>query len=116
MGVAIRRSDLSRRLAKAEQQVAAMARHTKLANCNCCPQDPTGIGIPLLVTNTKEFEAKMNLPCPVHEFRHLGKLVVVQFVHGDRTIAEESVGLNKVVEEYEHRLSAYLKSNPELGG
>lgn len=107
-------SNLNRRLAKVEQQVAFRARLEKLANCNCRPQDPEDPDSLLLVTNTKAFEAEMNLPCPVHGFRRLGQLFVLQYLESDWTISEESVRLKEVVEEYKRRLSEFLEFHPEL--
>jgi hypothetical protein len=107
-------SNLSRRLAIVEQRVADTARREKLSNCNCFPQDPERLGIPFLATNEKEFEAQINLRCPAHGFRRLGKLIVLTIVNPDRTITEESVRLGQVVDEYQLRLSEFLKSDPEL--
>jgi len=106
-----RLSNLNRRLAKVEQQAADRATRERLAHCNCCPQDPESLGIPLVVTNAREFE-EMMVPCPAHGFRRLGKLIVLQLIKPDGTIAKESVGLDEVVGEYERRRSEFLKSHP----
>ena len=79
-------SNLNRRLAKVEQQMADRERQKKLATCNCYPNDPEGLGIPFVVTNTEEFEAEMNLTCPAHGFRRLGQLPVLQQMHPDRPL------------------------------
>ena len=102
-------SNLNRRLAKVEQQVDDRARQKNLATCNCYPKDPERVGIPFVVTNTEEFEAEVNFPCPAHAFRRLGQLLVLQKMHPDRTLAAPSIGLLEVVDEYHRRLSEFLK-------
>ena len=89
-----------------------IARREKLANCNCYP-DPLRIKM-LVVKDAKEFEAHMNLSCPAHGFRRLGKLMVVQTPGADGTISEECAKRKELVTEYDRRLSEFLKSHPEL--
>lgn len=101
-------------MAKVEQQVADKARREKLANCNCFPHDPKRLGAPFVVSDEKKFESEMNLTCPAHGFRRFGQLLVLKFVHSDGTFDEKSVRLGQVVDEYERRLSEFLKSHPEL--
>ena len=104
-------SDLNKRLAKVEQRAAHIARREKLANCNCYP-DPLGIKM-LVVKDAKEFEAQMNLSCPAHGFRRLGKLMVVTIV-GEGGISEECTRREELATEYDRRLSEFLESHPEL--
>jgi hypothetical protein len=68
----------------------------------------------LVVKDAKEFEADMNLSCPAHGFRRLGKLMVVTIVGGKGAISEDCVRRKRLVTEYERRLSEFLKSHPEL--
>lgn len=110
----MRLSNLDRRLAKVERLVADRARREKLANCNCCPHDPERIGNIFLVSDARRFEAEMNLTCPAHGFRCLGEIMVLLRQKAGGTIAEESVRLTEVVDEYKRRLSEFLKSHPEL--
>ena len=68
----------------------------------------------LVVKDAKEFEAEMNLSCPAHGFRRLGKLMVVTIVGRKGEISEECARRDELVKEYERRLSEFLKSHPEL--
>src|SRR5260370_33531407 len=68
-------ANLNKRLAKVEQTAAHIATQEKLANCNCYTYLP-GMKM-LVVKDAKEFEAHMNLSCPAHGFRRLGRLMVV---------------------------------------
>jgi len=106
-----RLSNLNTRLAKVEQQVADRAWRERLAHCNCCPQDPECLGIPLVLSSAKEFE-EMIVPCSAHGFRDLGKLIVLPLVKAGGTLAEKSVGLDEVVAEYNRRRSEFLTSHP----
>ena len=105
-------ANLNMRLAKVEQQAAHIATREKLGNCNCYP-NPLGIKM-LVVKDAKEFEAEMNLSCPAHGFRRLGKLMVVTIVSRKGEISEECARREELVTEYERRLSEFLKSHPEL--
>ena len=105
-------SDLYKRLAKVEQQAAHIATQEKLANCNCYPHT---LGLKMLVVkDAKEFEADMNLSCPAHGFRRLGRLMVSTIVARRGEISEDCARRNELVREYEGRLSEFLKSHPEL--
>lgn len=104
-------SNLERRLAKVERLVADRARREKLANCNCGPQDPES-GL-IIVSDSRQLEAEMNLTCPAHGFRCLGQVMVIRSDEEDETFAEESVRLAKLFDEYERRLFAFRKSHPE---
>jgi hypothetical protein len=105
-------ANLNRRLAKVEQQVTHIAAREKLANCNCYP-DPLGIKR-LVVKDAKEFEAHMNLSCPAHGFRRLGRLMVVNIVGEKGKISDDCARRNELATEYYRRLSEFLKSHPEL--
>ena len=74
-----RLSSLSRRLTKVEQQMADQVRRAELANCSCTQMT---IAFP---DNPEEFEAQMNLPCPAHGFRRLGRIMGIRFVDSDGT-------------------------------
>ena len=105
-------SNLNKRLAKVEQQTTHIATREKLVNCNCYP-DPLGLKM-LVVKDAKEFEAQMNLSCPAHGFRRLGKLMVVTIVGGNEEISEEGARRKELAKEYDRRLSEFVKSHPEL--
>ena len=105
-------ANLNMRLAKVEQQAAHIVRREKLASCNCYP-NPPGIKM-LVVKDAKEFEAEMNLSCPAHGFRRLGKLMVVTIVGREGEISEECARREELAKEYYRRLSEFLKSHPEL--
>jgi len=110
-----RLSHLNRRLVKVEQQVAHLAKREQLADCKCFPPGPNGISLPwFVVKNAEEFEADMNLPCPVHGFRRLGQLMIPRIVGRKGEISEEYTRRRELVAKYELRLSEYLKSHPEL--
>ena len=68
----------------------------------------------LVVKDAKEFEAKMNLSCPAHGFRRLGKLMVVTIGSRKGEISEECARRKELAKEYYRRLSEFLKSHPEL--
>jgi hypothetical protein len=110
-----RLSILNKRLVKVEQQVAHIARREQLADCKCFPPGPNGISLPwFIVKKAEEFEADMNLRCPVHGFRRLGALMIVQIVGRKGEISEEYTRRMELVTEYKRRLSEAVKSNPEL--
>jgi hypothetical protein len=108
------RTGLVRRLAKMEERLTARSRTEKLADCNCRLRDLDCLDGPLLVKNEAEFEAEMNLRCPTHGFRHLGQLLILKSINVDGTLADASLGLGRLVDEYDHRRSEFLKSHPEF--
>ncbi len=108
-----RLSDLNARIAKVERKAAEIAMREKLSTCNCYPESKGRVGRHWFVSDSKELEAAMSLPCPAHGFRRLGELTAV--VIGPNTaISEECARRSELVEEYERRFSEYLKSHPEL--
>lgn len=85
-------SGLRRRLVKVEQQRAERAeraRRALLAKCNC-----TELTIALV---PEKFEAEMNLRCPFHGFRRLGKIM--------RSCVKTGSRLDELVATYEARLA-----------
>jgi hypothetical protein len=70
-------SSLRKRLAKAEQEITYLARRAGLANCTCTSRTLAVDG------QAEKFEAEMNLPCPAHGFRRLGKILHIRFVDRD---------------------------------
>jgi hypothetical protein len=98
-----------RRLEKLEQKLADLARQEALANCSCRDR--------IFVNSTKVFEAEMSKTCPVHGFRRLGRIYVVQVVGTSpgraRNIDEKSVGLGELVQEYERRLAEVEQAEDE---
>ena len=108
-------SELSKRLAKVDQQVANIATRDKLANFNCYPKGPNGRALPwFVVKSAEEFEADMNLSCPAHGFRRLGKLMVVTIVGRKGETSEECARRSELAKEYYRRLSEFVKSHPEV--
>ena len=108
-------SELNKRLAKVEQQVANIATRDKLANCNCYPKGPNGRALPwFVVKDAKEFEADMNLSCPAHGFRRLGRLMVVTIVGRNGETSDDCAKRNELATEYYRRLSEFVESHPEL--
>jgi hypothetical protein len=95
---------LRKRLARVERTLADTAKRKEEAGCNC-----------RLLTaassrNPAEFEAEMNLPCPVHGIRHLGQLMVVTFVQAVNGKPDTSapkdpleVELKRLLDEYHAR-------------
>jgi hypothetical protein len=86
-----------KRLEKLEKQLAEIATRQSGANCNC--RDFTLAG--------QLFEAEMNQTCPVHGFRGLGQIMVLQIEDEDGNITEESLAVSKLVEEYKQRLARH---------
>jgi predicted component of type VI protein secretion system len=97
-----RLSNLSRRLAKIEREMAEKVRRKELANCIC--RDLT------VAFASEEFEAEMNLPCPAHGLRRLGQIIAVEGVNPDKTVTEESTKLAQLLDMYELRLSQLPQS------
>lgn len=89
---------LQRRLAKAEQRGALIARRRKPAGCIC---DNTFF----VVHGPEQFETEINRPCPAHGFRRLSDFVVFVPDEPERTRLEE------LMAAYEARLA---KSEQEL--
>jgi hypothetical protein len=98
-----------RRLEKLEQKLVDLARQEALANCNC--QALT------FATSTKALQAEMSKTCPVHGFRRLGQIYIVQIVDTSpgrsRKIDEKSIGLDELAQEYERRLAEVEQAEDE---
>ena len=95
-----RLSGLRKRLAKVEQRMADQARHVALANCTC------KMSVTLADPNhPEEFEAEMNLPCPAHGFRRLGRIRRFVFVNPTNPRTEvPSPRLDELIATYQGRL------------
>jgi hypothetical protein len=103
---------LEKRLARVEQTLADMPEQEKAASCNCYPRPKFG---PWIVALTAEgFEAEANLPCPVHGFRRLGKLLIPRIFGAKGALAESYARRDEAVKAYSRRLSEFLRSHPEL--
>lgn len=89
--------DLERRLAKAEQRAADIARRQQMANCAC-----QGVTI---ATFPEEFEKEMNLPCPSHGLRRLGKIIHICFHESDDPEDQEASRLTELITTYKARLA-----------
>ena len=68
-------SSLHKRLARLEQECAAKARHEELADCNCPGMKSAGSFLAPIFPEA--LEAELNKTCPVHGFRQLGRIVVM---------------------------------------
>jgi len=97
---------LGKRLARVERVVADAARRERLTGCICKrhPFDRT------LIISPEEFEAEMNRTCPVHGFRRMGELIIIEFVSPDATCDEGVIKRVHLVEEYKLRLSQLPQS------
>ena len=105
-------SSLRKRMAEVERQTADIARREKLADCNCYPRGKTGLNP---FWSPEQFEAAANLPCPVHGFRRLGKIMIVKTVGRGVIRDEESENrLDQLVDRYYLRLSQLPPLGPEL--
>jgi hypothetical protein len=95
-------SGLRRRLAKVEQQMADQAQRAELANCTC--KHTPDVTIAVL---PEEFEAEMNLPCPAHGFRRLGRIMRIVFVEPTNPGGTEvpSPRLDELIATYDARLA-----------
>jgi hypothetical protein len=91
-------SGLWKRLEKVEQLMADQARRAELANCNC--QHFVTLAI---AGHADEFEAEMNLPCPAHSFRRLGRIMRIGFVDPTGT-KMPSPRLDELIAIYDARL------------
>jgi len=87
-----------KRLEKLEQQVAEIKRRESPAKCNCRPFT--------IAASAEYFEAEMNQTCPVHGFRRLGKINVLNVEIVDKgKVTERSQGVPELMQEYERRLA-----------
>jgi hypothetical protein len=75
-------SALWKRLAKLEQRMAEEARRAELANCTCIHMPNITAALP---DQPEKLEAEMNLPCPAHGIRRLGRILRIGFVKPDDT-------------------------------
>ena len=91
-------SSLRKRLDKLEQRMADQTRRAELANCTCQFMTVAISGQP------EEFEAEMNLPCPAHGFRRLGRITHIQFINPEDGTAEPCPRLDELIATYEARL------------
>lgn len=92
-------SSLNGRLAKVEQQMADQARRAELANCNC-----EHVGTLAITSQPEKFEAEMNLPCPAHGVRRLGRIMQLVFIDPGDT-ERPSTRLDELIATYEARLA-----------
>ena len=90
-------SRLRRRLARVERALANVPKQENRGKCNC----PV-----FTMANTmqpEKFEAEMNLKCPEHGFRNLGRIVLIEHIgrRGDPRVKEGQ--LHNLVSEYRAR-------------
>ena len=102
-----------KRVEKLEQKLADLIRQEALVNCICLER--------LFVWTREKCESEMNKTCPVHGFRRLGKITMVQIVStGGKDagkIDERYLGLEELVQEYKRRLAQAKEAEdePEYG-
>jgi len=94
-------SGLWKRLAKVEQQMADQARRAELANCTCIHSSDVTFAIS---GRPEKFEAEMNLPCPAHGFRRLGRILRIRFMKPDGT-EKPSPRLDELIATYKAGLA-----------
>lgn len=89
-----------KRLEKLERQTAEIGLPDADAKCTC--------RMSTIACSPEHFKAEMNQICPVHGFRRLGKINVLetQIVGKDGRV-NVSVGIRELVQEYERRLARY---------
>jgi hypothetical protein len=107
-------SSLRRRLVKVQQRMADIARREELADCNCPVTTFVTSGRP------EEFESEMNLPCPSHGFRRLGRIIWIQSVAAengapkfDERIQQDDAEIERLLEIYEARLAEHDRQRLE---
>ncbi len=96
-------SGMRRRISKVEQQVADKARRENLLDCNC------RLWTCAISGKEKEFEAEMNLVCPVHGFRQLGVIIHSQIIRAkDFTIDQNGARIDPSrIRQLEQLIAAY---------
>jgi hypothetical protein len=101
-------SKVERQLVKVEQKLAERARRKLLETCECAKFTS------LESLKPEELEDQMNLPCPAHEFRSLGSLVIVgcepEGPEQEATVAR----FEQLLAEYERRSHRLVSSGLEL--
>jgi hypothetical protein len=91
-----------KRLERLEQQVAEIKRRESPAKCNCRHFT--------IAASAEFFEAEMNETCPVHGFRRLGRINVLNVAIVDKgKVTERSQGVPELVQEYERRLARHCQ-------
>jgi hypothetical protein len=91
---------LRKRLVRVEKALAEPAGRDNLAFCTCKGRAECS-GTIAFSNKPEEFEAEMNQKCPVHGFRHLGRLIVFRVVAPGRK--DERCRLDELLEEYRAR-------------
>jgi hypothetical protein len=92
--------NFQKRLQRLEAQLAEITKPNPQATCNCRQST--------LAASPEHFQAEMNQTCPVHGFRSLGKLNVMQVeIVGKDVLEDRSVGLDELLEEYKRREARY---------
>jgi len=93
-------------MAKVEQEVADIACREELSDCNCQEITLAMSGQP------EKFEREMNLPCPTHGFRRLGRITWIQFVAAengrpkfDERIQKDDAAIQRLLDIYNARLA-----------
>jgi hypothetical protein len=98
-------SSLRKRLDTLEQQWADRARLEELADCNCPGIKSPGLFLAPIFPEA--LKAELNKTCPVHGFRQLGRIVMMNFGN------QESTKVLQLIEEYELRLAQHSQSSAE---
>jgi hypothetical protein len=107
VGVPGKLPSLRKRLTKLEQTLAKKAKQKELEDCIC--KD----GAVFMLGKEDEFEAEMNVACPVHGFRRLGQIVQIVTVAPEsypenekEEVRRKNARSNELMKEYETRLAA----------
>jgi len=98
---------LENRLAKIEQVLAKRTREKVLTNCNC--RDPRKI----VSATDDNLEAELNLTCPVHEVRRLGRILTFVIVDTKTGRPIPNPRRDPLVEEYKRRYARQLEQMDE---
>jgi len=92
--------DLEQRLVQMRAEVAEIVRKEARSFCNCKQ-------ITVIAGQTpEEFEAEMNIACPIHEFRRLGAIVRLETLPPD----DEDLRIRELTEMYYRRLREFERS------
>jgi hypothetical protein len=93
-------SSLRKRLDKLEQRMADRELCAELANCTCKRMPHVTLANPC---QPEQFEAELNLSCPAHGSRRLGRILRIGFVKPGGTV-EPSPRLDELIAIYNARL------------
>lgn len=91
-----------KRMEKLEQLTPKISKRDSDAKCSCRSFT--------MAATAEYFKAEMKQTCPVHGFRRLGKINIVEVeIVSKEGIEDKSVGVAELAEEYERRLARHQK-------